>query len=237
MRLDDHDTRPEPTPRWRRLPARRSLTLALATTAVLALGAVGAIAGSSLFADVDAGSTHEEGIGWMAESGVTAGCAGGLYCPDDDVNRAQMATFMYRLAGQADGVDPSVNAAELEGSSLEDILAAALAAAEAEIEAAVTPQYWAVVEADETSTELARGSGATSASGGVGTAGRFTVTFEEDVSACNYQATADVDPDKDHAVIAAVRPGPTDQSVDVWVTYSADNVGWVNTGFHLLVTC
>lgn len=227
---DDHTRQPETTsrrPRRRRPAPARALTLVLATTAVMALAAVGAMAGSSMFGDVRPGDTHEQGIGWLANTGVTAGCEGGLYCPDDAVNRAQMATFMYRLAGQADGVDPSVDAASLEGLDLAEVIAAA--------QPELPPQYWAVVEADATSTELARGSGADSASGGIGTEGRFTVTFDEDVSACSYQATADVAPTKDNANVAEVRSGPTDQSVDVWVTNT--EFGWVNTGFHLLVTC
>ncbi|MFP4634432.1 MAG: S-layer homology domain-containing protein [Nitriliruptoraceae bacterium] len=206
---------------------RRVITLVLATAAITAMTTVGAMAGSSMFTDVDAGDTHEESIGWMAQSGVTSGCTSDEYCPDDEVTRAQMATFMQRLAGQADGVDPSVDAAELEGLSLNEVIAAA--------QDSMGPDLWAVVDADDSSTELDRGNGATDASGGVGTAGRFTVTFDQDVSACSYQATAEVAESKDDANVAEVRPGSADDRVDVWVTNT--DTGWVNAGFHLRVIC
>ena len=36
-------------------------------------------------------------IGWMFDTGITTGCLpGGLYCPEDHVTRAEMATFLYR---------------------------------------------------------------------------------------------------------------------------------------------
>jgi len=51
--------------------------------------------GSLVFADIG-GSPHEANINVLASSGVTSGCEDGLYCPGDDVNRAQMATFLIR---------------------------------------------------------------------------------------------------------------------------------------------
>ena len=52
------------------------------------------------FRDVTVGSTHEEAIYAIAEAGITAGCGdGSAYCPDDDVTRGEMATFLSRLAG------------------------------------------------------------------------------------------------------------------------------------------
>ena len=43
------------------------------------------------------------------------------------------------------------------------------------------------------------------------------------------------DPARGATNIAEVRSGPTNQSVGMWVTNT--EFGWVNTGFHLLVTC
>ena len=54
----------------------------------------------------------------MATSGVTAGCDSSNYCPGDNVSRAQMATFMYRLSGNASGIDPSVDAASVDGMDI-----------------------------------------------------------------------------------------------------------------------
>lgn len=232
----DHSPQAGARRSWR---PRRLLTVVLATVALTSLATVGALAGSTLFTDVNPGATHEEGIGWLAQSGVTAGCTADEYCPREPVTREQMATFLWRLSGNADGIDPSVDAAQLEGLSLAEVLAAAQEAVENgqddPQDDAPEAALWAVVDADDTSTDLARSSGATAATGGVGTEGRFTVTFDRDVSECSYQATADVAPTKDDANVAEVRPGPTDESVDVWVTNTAS--GWVNTGFHLHVIC
>ena len=263
------DHLPGPGPRRRPRP-RRLYTVVFAAVAITALTAVGAMAASALFLDVDAGDTHEDGISWLTQTGVTSGCTANSYCPDSPVTRAQMATFLWRLSGDADGVDPMVDAARLEGLTLAEVIAAAgggddggtgtapiddgdvdaaslegltlaevLTAAQEAVEENMAPPLWAVVEADDTSTDLVRGSGATAASGGVGTEGRFTVTFDRDVSACSYQATAEVanTPVKGDANIAEVRPGPTDNAVDVWVTNTEKQDGWINDNFHLHVIC
>jgi hypothetical protein len=44
----------------------------------------------------DNGTTHEANINKIAEAGITTGCAAGLYCPNDNVSRAQMASFLAR---------------------------------------------------------------------------------------------------------------------------------------------
>lgn len=49
--------------------------------------------GSSIFA---------EDILWMAEQGISLGCAPYKYCPDDPVSRGQMASFMKRALGLPD---------------------------------------------------------------------------------------------------------------------------------------
>ncbi|RMH79389.1 MAG: S-layer homology domain-containing protein, partial [Actinomyces sp.] len=38
-------------------------------------------------------------VDWLAARGITTGVGGGRYAPDDPVTRAQMATFLWRLAG------------------------------------------------------------------------------------------------------------------------------------------
>ena len=116
--MNDAPTSP-PTPSRRGL---RTIILTAIVTAILTtLAAVGAVAAASTFADVNEGHTHEDGISWLVATGVTAGCAANLYCPDDPVTRDQMATFMHRLSGNADGVDPSVDAATLQGLTVEEI--------------------------------------------------------------------------------------------------------------------
>jgi hypothetical protein len=44
----------------------------------------------------DEGSVHESAINRLATTGITQGCEGDRYCPDDPVTRAQMASFLDR---------------------------------------------------------------------------------------------------------------------------------------------
>lgn len=55
------------------------------------------------FSDVPVNSPHAVNIGKLAARGVTLGCGGTRYCPDDDVSRAQMATFLLRALELAPG--------------------------------------------------------------------------------------------------------------------------------------
>jgi hypothetical protein len=78
------------------------------------------------FRDID-GSSLRMSIAWLAEHGITAGCAPFRYCPADDVTRAQMAIFLTRAFhlppastdyfDDDDGVtgEGSINAAALAG--------------------------------------------------------------------------------------------------------------------------
>jgi len=50
------------------------------------------------FSDDD-GSPHEAAIDRIAAMGVTLGCGPGLFCPDDDVSRGEMASFLTRAMG------------------------------------------------------------------------------------------------------------------------------------------
>ena len=55
--------------------------------------------------DDDDQSIHEGAIEAMVAAGITEGCRGDLYCPTDDVTRAQMATFLVRALD--DALDPA----------------------------------------------------------------------------------------------------------------------------------
>lgn len=52
-------------------------------------------AGSDYFIDDD-NNPHETAINAIAELGVTLGCGGERFCPNDPVMRAQMASFLDR---------------------------------------------------------------------------------------------------------------------------------------------
>jgi hypothetical protein len=101
---------------------RAALIIAVAMLLVIPLAANA----GSVFEDVDDTSTHIDGITFMKTSGVSVGCdANNNYCPGDNVTRAQMATFMYRLSGNDPATDPSVVAASAESADDADALGGA----------------------------------------------------------------------------------------------------------------
>ncbi|MGH2386321.1 MAG: S-layer homology domain-containing protein [Candidatus Limnocylindria bacterium] len=75
---------------------RRPLLLAAVVAAVLAFPASFVLA-SHQFADVPDSNPFHADIEALANSGVTTGCGGGNFCPDDFVTREQMAAFLNRL--------------------------------------------------------------------------------------------------------------------------------------------
>ncbi len=62
---------------------------------------------TGLFADVSPGSFAADWIEQLAADGITGGCGGGNYCPDDPVTRAQMAVFLVRNFGLPIVLPPS----------------------------------------------------------------------------------------------------------------------------------
>lgn len=65
---------------------------------------LGCVAGAATgpptrFLDVPRATWYHDPVEWMASRGVTTGCLAAAYCPLDDLTRAQMATFLWRLAG------------------------------------------------------------------------------------------------------------------------------------------
>jgi len=54
---------------------------------------------TATFSDVPTDYWAFEGIEALAASGITTGCGGSNFCPDDNVTRAQMATFLARALG------------------------------------------------------------------------------------------------------------------------------------------
>ena len=51
------------------------------------------------FGDVPASDSAFPFIEALAASGITAGCAGGNYCPDANLTRRQMAVFLAKALG------------------------------------------------------------------------------------------------------------------------------------------
>ena len=48
------------------------------------------------FTDVPADAWYAPSVAKLAASGITLGCDSGLFCPDSDTTRGQMATFLHR---------------------------------------------------------------------------------------------------------------------------------------------
>ena len=78
---------------------RRSSKIMVALVAALAIGVPVAWA-SDVFADVPSTNPFHDNISAIKGAGVTQGCGGGNYCPEDNVTRQAMAAFMHRGFGR-----------------------------------------------------------------------------------------------------------------------------------------
>ncbi|MEM8705247.1 MAG: S-layer homology domain-containing protein [Actinomycetota bacterium] len=66
--------------------------------------------GSEPFADVEPGRYYTEAIAWMASTGITTGTSPTTFNPERLVTRAEVATFMHRIAGSPSaGSEPFVD--------------------------------------------------------------------------------------------------------------------------------
>ena len=63
-------------------------------------------AAESAFTDVDADSYYAKAVLWAVQNGITEGTGEGLFSPDAECSRAQMAVFLSRMTdGKAQGED------------------------------------------------------------------------------------------------------------------------------------
>lgn len=83
--------------------------------AIIMLAVPAIVLASHQFSDVPASNPFHADIDALVDSGVTAGCGGGKYCPKAEVTREQMAAFLNRLGALAPGKTPVVNAATVDG--------------------------------------------------------------------------------------------------------------------------
>ena len=60
--------------------------------------------GPDAFGD-DNGTTHEDAINALAATGITEGCTSSTFCPDEEVTRGQMASFLARALDLPPGPD------------------------------------------------------------------------------------------------------------------------------------
>lgn len=66
-----------------------------------------AVTGSGSFSDLADGAWYTDAVTWAASQGIVDGYGGGLFGPDDNITREQLASILYRYA-QARGDDVSV---------------------------------------------------------------------------------------------------------------------------------
>jgi hypothetical protein len=69
-------------------PSRRVIVTVIAA---IVLAVPVAVSASHIFSDVPTSNTLHLAISRLAGSGITGGCGGGKYCPNDPVTRGQMA--------------------------------------------------------------------------------------------------------------------------------------------------
>lgn len=66
-----------------------------------------AVTGGGSFSDLADGAWYTDAVTWAASKGIVDGYGGGLFGPDDNITREQLASILYRYA-QARGDDVSV---------------------------------------------------------------------------------------------------------------------------------
>ncbi len=84
----------------RTVPLLLALLLTLTMPACAASEAVAAE--KPAFSDVPASAWYAEAVHYVSERGLMDGTGGGKFSPDDTFTRAQLATVLYRIAGQPD---------------------------------------------------------------------------------------------------------------------------------------
>jgi S-layer homology domain len=80
---------------------RRHRRLAVVGVAALILALPVAVSASHQFSDVPTSSTYHTSVSRLVGAGLTGGCGGGKYCPNNAVTRGQMAAFLNRGLGRA----------------------------------------------------------------------------------------------------------------------------------------
>ena len=115
----------------------RKVKMLIATIGAIALIAVSASVGAALqqarFDDVPTDHYAYDAVEWAAEAGITAGCDGTNFCPDNNLNRAHMVTFLKRYhdkfgrttaptqTGSAPSVVPYAEAKQASTAWLQDM--------------------------------------------------------------------------------------------------------------------
>lgn len=83
-----------------RRKARRNRVLTTIATAIVLIALPAIAVASDTFADVPNSNIFHNQINAIKDAGITAGCGGPNYCPNQAVTRGQMAGFMHRGYGR-----------------------------------------------------------------------------------------------------------------------------------------
>ena len=83
------------------------LTRAMTAQILYNLEGQPATTSGSAFADIADGAWYADAVTWAAEKGIVGGYGGGLFGPEDNITREQLAAILYRYA-QTKGYDVSV---------------------------------------------------------------------------------------------------------------------------------
>ena len=76
------------------------------------------------FVDVPAGASFDQGVDWLASTGITSGFGGPRrYSPASPVNRVQMALFMWRMMGEPQPVASPCGFTDMVGRDPDQITA------------------------------------------------------------------------------------------------------------------
>lgn len=92
----------------------RPVLLTILVTALLAFP-MGIVLASHQFSDVPNSNPFHADVDALVDSGVTAGCGGGKYCPNNSVTRGQMAVFLNKLGALGAGTLTNVDALSVNG--------------------------------------------------------------------------------------------------------------------------
>ena len=78
------------------------------------------VTGKNVFSDVENGSWYEKAIVWAYENGIAAGVGSGIFSPDADITREQLAAILYKFAAYK-GYDTSLVYTDKSISSFIDV--------------------------------------------------------------------------------------------------------------------
>lgn len=67
---------------------------------------------TGLFADVGSDTWYAEGVAWAAENGIVAGVGNGKFAPNSPITREQLATMLWRYAGEPKAKQTSLGFAD-----------------------------------------------------------------------------------------------------------------------------